>query len=130
MTETSLTTLFGGTTVVQALLWLLAAGALLFLVVKVWPKIRAFVATVDALAVLPAKLQLLDEIHHEVKPNTGTSLNDSVRRTEAGLEKQAETIAEISAQVAGLQLLMESGDEALNARVDELEDTLTTRKEC
>lgn len=42
----------------------------------------AFFETIDALTVLPANLKLLSEIHHEVTPNTGTSLNDAARRAD------------------------------------------------
>ena len=83
MTREQLETLFGNVTVVQCIAWLIAAGALVTIVAKLWPKLRRFMNTIDALSVLPEKIRLLDEIHHEVRPNTGTSLNDSVRRTEA-----------------------------------------------
>lgn len=129
MTEDSLTVLFGDLTVVQAGIWCAALMALLVFVVKAWPKIRAFFATIDALTVLPAKLKLLDEIHHEVKPNTGTSLNDAVRRVEAEQQRQAAALQGQSEKLDGLHNLMESADAELAERVDGLEDTLNVRKE-
>ena len=83
MTEEQVTLLFGDVTFAQVLLWLFAAAALLWLAVRAWPWLVRFVTLVNALGDLPAKLALVDEIHHEVKPNTGTSLNDAVRRVEA-----------------------------------------------
>ncbi|GAB2567558.1 hypothetical protein GCM10027033_24990 [Leucobacter ruminantium] len=97
---------------------------------------RRFVATIDALADLPAKMRLLDEIHHEVRPNTGTSMNDALRRVEAEQIRQAEELADQSAkldtqseQIAGLQKLMEDGDSELSERVTDIEQTLNPRKE-
>lgn len=129
MTESSLTTLFGDLTVVQAIVWFTAAAALIALVVKLWPVIKKFVATVDALADLPGKLALVDEIHHEVRPNTGSSLNDAVRRVEAEQHRQAKQLKEQSEAIAGLQSLMEDGDAELSERVGDIEKTINPDKE-
>ena len=93
MSEGELQTLFGDMTVVQLLLWIAAAIALIVLVVKAWPWLRKFMKTVDALSVLPEKLKLLDEIHHELHPNHGSSLRDSADRTERKVNELAETLA-------------------------------------
>ena len=124
-----------GQTVAFVLAWFVAAAAFVFFVVKLWPVVAKFVETINALSVLPEKLRLLDEIHHEVRPNTGTSMNDSVRRTErlainldnrvAALEQ---TAADQTTQINGLQELMESGDSELAERVDDIESTLTREK--
>lgn len=121
--------LFGDLRVVQLGLWAAAALTLLVVIVKAWPKIRAFFETIDALTVLPAKLKLLDEIHHEVRPNTGTSMNDSLRRVEAEQARQATELASQSEKLDGLNSLMESADAELSERVDGIEDTLNVRKE-
>lgn len=136
MTEEQLATLFGDVTLVQAVLWVIAAVALVVLVVKVWPLVRRFVATIDALADLPAKMRLLDEIHHEVRPNTGTSLNDAVRRVEAEqqrqavqLDQQSIKLEETTEKLTGLQELMETGDDELSERVTDIENTINPAKE-
>lgn len=129
MTEDSLKTLFGDLTVVQFGVWLAALILLLVVIVRAWPKIRAFFETIDALTVLPAKLKLLDEIHHEVMPNTGTSLNDAVRRVEAEQKLQSAKLVCQSEKLDGLHSLMESADAELSERVDGLEDTLNVRKD-
>ncbi|MBO1805829.1 hypothetical protein [Leucobacter ruminantium] len=136
MTEDQLARLLGDLTAVQLVLLVGAVVALIILIVKVWPLVRRFVATIDALADLPAKMRLLDEIHHEVRPNTGTSMNDALRRVEAEQIRQAEELADQSAkldtqseQIAGLQKLMEDGDSELSERVTDIEQTLNPRKE-
>jgi len=128
MSEDQLTRLFGDLTVVQLILGLVSASALIFFIVKLWPAIVKFVATVNALSDLPAKLALVDEIHHEVRPNTGTSMNDAMRRTEARVIALEAQVAEQSGKIDGLQVLMESGDSELAERVDDLENTLTPKE--
>ena len=136
MTEEQLSRLLGDLTAVQLVLLVGTVVALIILIVKVWPLVRRFVATIDALADLPAKMRLLDEIHHEVRPNTGTSMNDALRRVAAEQIRQAEELADQSAkldtqseQIAGLQKLMEDGDSELSERVTDIEQTLNPRKE-
>lgn len=129
MSEDQLRALMGDLSAVQLVLWILAAIAVIVFVVKMWPLISRFVATVNALADLPAKLALVDEIHHEVRPNTGTSLNDAVRRVEAVQRQQSIQLNEQDEKLAGLQDLMESGDADLGARVGDLEDTMHPKKE-
>lgn len=129
MSEDQLTALFGDLRVAQMLVWLFAALALLFIIVRAWPKLKAFIETIDALSDLPAKMRLVDEIHHEVRPNTGTSLNDAVRRTEAKVKQLEAQVTVQTEQIAGLQTLMEAGDSDLSDRVTSLEDTLNPAKE-
>ncbi|UOQ60396.1 hypothetical protein MUN76_15410 [Leucobacter rhizosphaerae] len=133
MSEDQLARVFGDVTIVQGVLWLVALGALWAIAAKFdwWGRLKRFIATIDALAVLPAKLALLDEIHHEVRPNTGTSLNDAVRRVEAvqqqqtiQLNQQDMKLEEQSEKLTGLQELMESGDAELNTRVSDIENTM------
>ncbi|UOR02051.1 hypothetical protein MUN77_01585 [Leucobacter allii] len=130
MTEEQLAVLFGDATLAQAVIWLAAASALVGVAVKFrwWERLKRFIATVDALAVLPQKLKLLDEIHHEVRPNTGTSLNDAVRRIESKTKALELQVAEQSGKIDGLQVLMESADEELADRVGDLEDTLNPKE--
>ena len=136
MSEETLTRLFNSETAVQAILWLAALSVLLGFVVKLWPVVSKFVATVNALSDLPEKLRLLDEVHHEVRPNTGTSLNDSVRRTERRVAEIDSRLGRVegqmdaqSEQIDGLQSLMESADAEIAERVDDLENTVNPRRE-
>ena len=128
MTEDQLTTLFGDVTVVQAVLWILAACAFVFLIWKLWPAMRRFVATVDALGDLPAKLQLLERIDHELHPNSGSSLRDSMDRTEKAVGEIQEQVAEhiewSLAQVAS----GEQQTQAIEDRFDALENTLNPKE--
>ena len=82
--------------VFQAALWILGILAVIGFFVKGWPKIRAFVRLVDALGSLPqfmadttdtleAQNEKIDEIHHEVQYNNGTSVKDSIGRIETHL---------------------------------------------
>lgn len=129
MSEEQLTRLFGDLTVVQLIVWVIAAVALLVLVVKLWPVITKFVATVNALSDLPEKLPKIDriekklvtiesqvkDIHHETHFNSGTSIKDATVRIEE--------------KVDGLQKLMEDGDAELAERVDDLETTLNPKEQ-
>lgn len=129
--EEQLTRLFGDLTVVQLILWLFSAAALIFMVWKLWPVITKFVATVNALSDLPTKLKTIDtieskivgieskvagiesqvqDIHHETHFNSGTSIKDATVRIEE--------------KVDGLQKLMEDADAELAERDDELEGRL------
>jgi hypothetical protein len=106
--------LFGDTSLVQAVLWVVAAVALIALIIKLWPFIKNAVAIVDALVTLPAVLGRLasveakvDGIHHETHKNDGSSIKDAVGRVEEG--------------VAGLHGRMDDVDRQLTslAREDE-----------
>ncbi len=129
MSEDQLTALFGDLEVAHMLVWLFAALSLLFIIVRAWPKLKAFVETIDALSDLPAKMRLVDEIHQEVRPNTGVSMHDSMRRTEAKVTALENQLLEQSAKIDGLQVLMESSDSELAERVDEIESELNPGKE-
>lgn len=83
ITEEQLNLLFGDLRVAQVIVWLVALGALFAIVAANWKRIKYTFQIADALIALPDTMALVHEIHHEVKPNTGTSLNDSQRRTEA-----------------------------------------------
>lgn len=122
MTEDQLRALVGDISAVQLVLWILALIALVLFVVKMWPLVTKFVATVNALADLPAKLAKIDtiethvkEIHHETHFNSGTSIKDATVRIEE--------------KVDGLQALMEAGDTELAERVDDLENTMNPGKD-
>ncbi|MFD5599168.1 hypothetical protein ACFWHR_03830 [Leucobacter sp. NPDC058333] len=128
MIEDQLELIFGNLTVVKAIIWAAAAIAFIAAVVKLWPAFTKFVATVNALSALPAKLKLLDEIHHEVRPNTGTSMNDALQRVEAEQQRQASQLNGQDEKLSGLQHLMESGDADLSSRVSNIEDTIDPRK--
>ncbi|RZT66724.1 hypothetical protein EV139_0851 [Leucobacter luti] len=121
--------LLGDLSAVQLGFWALAVIALAFFGVKMWPWLNRFVATVNALADLPAKLSTISDIeqkvvriesqvkdiHHETHFNSGTSIKDATVRIEN--------------KVDALQTLMETGDAALNERVEDIENTLQPPKE-
>lgn len=86
--------------VLQAAGWVVAAFAVLLFVVKAWPFIRNTFRILDALAQLPdfmertddalkatkdtleAQTKTIDEIHHEVNYNNGSSVKDAIHRLE------------------------------------------------
>ena len=82
--------------VLQAAGWVLAGFAVLAFVVKAWPFIRNTFRILDALAQLPdfiertdetlkAQKVTIDEIHHEVNYNNGSSVKDAIHRLEVQL---------------------------------------------
>lgn len=77
--------------VFQAAAWVIGILAIIAFFVKGWPKIRAFVRLVDALGELPQFMvdtkTKIDDIHHEVHYNNGSSVKDAIAR----LEKAAGT---------------------------------------
>lgn len=75
--------------VLQAVLWLVAVGLFIGLVVKMWPYLWNSVQIVNALLKLPAiaaqlpqLAQQVKDIHHETHRNDGSSLKDAVSRIE------------------------------------------------
>lgn len=94
--------LLGNLSALQLVAWIVAAGLLITLLVKLWPFVRNAVAIVDALVQLPAlsrqvgsmKSQI-DSIHHETHNNDGSSIKDAVDRIEvgvAGLYERMDTV--------------------------------------
>lgn len=61
MTEEPLTRLFGNTTIVEGILWVIAAAAFITFLVWAWPKIYAAVITLNLIASLSTRLASLDE---------------------------------------------------------------------
>lgn len=95
-------TLLGDVTLVQTVLWIVAAGLAVGVVVKLWPFIRNAVAIVDALVALPAMAKQVKSIHHELHPNGGSSMNDSLRRVEGGVKRLDDTSDRLERGVKGL----------------------------
>ena len=65
----------------------------------------------------PGLMERMQSVEHEVRPNTGTSLNDSVRRTEAHLREVDEKID----RALAWQRTHEEKSDAIVARVDKIE---------
>lgn len=92
---------------------------------RVWPVVKTIPAGVvafargvitaaqvlDSVKGLPAFIERTDAamaaVHHELHPNSGTSLNDSVRRTEARVSELGETADRLEEGVAGLYVKYE-----------------------
>lgn len=90
--------------VFQAVGWVLGSLAVIAFFVKGWPKIRAFVKVIDALTELPTFMETttetlrgqnekIEEIHHEVQYNNGSSVKDSIERIEdhLGIQRKRTT---------------------------------------
>ena len=91
--------------VLQVVGWILGALGLIAFAVKGWPTVRKFVAFIDALFSLPAFIARTDEtlteqnvkiqqIHHEVNYNNGSSVKDAVARVELGMKSIHEKVDE------------------------------------
>lgn len=77
--------------VAQAVVWFIAAFAVLAFMVKAWPFIRNTFSILDALSTLPKFMEetahKLESIHHEVNYNNGSSVKDAIVRIESGVMK-------------------------------------------
>lgn len=94
--------LLGDITLLQAVLWIVAAAVFIGVVVKLWPFVRNAVAIVDALVALPAMAKQVKSIHHELHPNGGTSMKDALGRVEKGVERLDDTSDRLERGVRGL----------------------------
>ena len=83
---TFFTALFGNASVAQVLIWVTAVIVLIVLLVRLFPAVRRFVHTMDALGDLPGALEKLDHIQEELKvlaelrPNHGGSIRDHITK--------------------------------------------------
>ncbi|MBB3158209.1 hypothetical protein FHS07_001905 [Microbacterium proteolyticum] len=117
-----------------------AFGVWLF-VRKVWPVVRSIPSGVlafargvitaaqvlDSVKGLPAFIDRTDAqmaaIHHELHPNSGTSMNDAVRRTEARVAELGETSERLEVGVAGLYRKVDELAEVDDRLWSEIENT-------
>jgi hypothetical protein len=131
---TDWTDIFGDLTIAQAMLWIAAAGALITLVVKLWKPLKAFSDFLDDVKGepgrpgVPARPGLMErvssietslsEVRHEVLPNTGTSLNDSVRRTEGAVGVLTESVKTLQDDMTEAHRKLDND----KSRIDELDE--------
>lgn len=131
---TDWTDIFGDLTIAQAMLWIAAAGALITLVVKLWKPLKAFSDFLDDVKGepgrpgVPARPGLMErvssiesslsEVRHEVLPNTGTSLNDSVRRTEGAVGVLTESVKTLQDDMTEAHRKLDTD----KSRIDELDE--------
>jgi hypothetical protein len=132
--------------IVAGILILLAA--VVGFVRKTWPALKAFVETVISLQNLPAFMETttktlaaqdarqrgvaaglvaqnvqIEEIHHEVTFNNGSSVKDSVSRVEASVK----VVSDRQSDLAATQKRIEKGVAGLYERTAALERTQPTR---
>lgn len=95
--------LFGDITVVQAITWILALVAFALLALRGWKLLGALKDFLDDVKGEPARpgvparaglMERVQRIEHEVLPNTGTSLNDAVRRTDEAVVRLEQSVSE------------------------------------
>jgi uncharacterized protein YoxC len=105
----------------QAVLWLVAAALFIGVVVKLWPFVRNAVAIVDALVQLPplakqvAEMKAqIDGIHHETHKNDGSSIKDAVDRVEVGVAGLYTKVDGLEQQIGDLQ----AADEEIRADIE------------
>jgi ABC-type siderophore export system fused ATPase/permease subunit len=101
-------------TAVQVVAWVACATVVTVAFVKAWPWVRKAFKLVDALTELAdfipetrATLKLQDEriaeIHHETHENNGTSIKDSMRRTENTLDRVERGVKGLYDRTAALE---------------------------
>jgi len=102
--------LLGDLTVVQVVLWMLFFTLIIGLIVKAWPFIKglvAFVGVVPILLTLPKFMEdvnkKIEEIHHEVHFNDGSSAKDGILRVEVGVKGLYAEIDELKRRDSELQ---------------------------
>lgn len=95
--------LLGDLTAVQFVLWIVAVGVVIALLIKLWPFIRNAVAIVDALVQLPAMKAQIDSIHHETHTNNGSSIKDATSRIEHGVKGLHDRMDAVEADVKALR---------------------------
>jgi nitrate/TMAO reductase-like tetraheme cytochrome c subunit len=132
--------LFKGQPWLPASLWVVGILTFLFFVCrgvyKAWPLLKAFVLTVISIQGLPEFMvsttatleqqnQKIEEIHHEVNYNNGSSVKDAVSRLEVGQRSDRKMHRRIERGVKGLYTRVDGIDEQLL----ELHDTDTTMRE-
>lgn len=104
MTEEHLTTLFGDVTVVQVILWLIAAGLLIALIAKIWPSLTKLATSINLLLQLGAKLAGMDakleRVRAQVENSHSTNLRDEL---DADRKRQQEQHSEVVSLVRGVQ---------------------------
>jgi hypothetical protein len=98
-----------------AALWVITAviglGFLIRWVGRAWPKLRRFVKTMDSLVELPefmdkttatlaAQNEQIEQIHHEVNFNNGSSVKDATSRIESKVDTLTTTVAEVQSKLA------------------------------
>lgn len=99
--------LLADTSALQLVFWFVAIGALVAVIVKLWPALSQFVTIMNAVTGLPDYItraderterleQKVDGIYHETHKNDGSSVKDAVDRIEvgvAGLHTKVEELA-------------------------------------
>lgn len=122
--------------VLQVVGWILGGLGIIAFVVKGWPTFRRFIAFVDALLSLPAFIARTDEtlevhtekiqeIHHEVNYNNGSSVKDAVARVEKRVSEIDEGVASLHKKVDSQKVALDKADDDLR---HELEKTRPPRK--
>lgn len=91
--------LLADTSALQLVFWIGAIGALIAVVVKVWPALSQFVEIINATAGLPDYIKRADDrhkrleskvdgIYHETHNNDGSSVKDAVDRIEKSINEE------------------------------------------
>lgn len=106
--------LLGDTSALQLVFWFIAIGALIAVIVKLWPALTQLVTIVNSVTGLPSFIARTDAtllsqdvkieaIHHEVHYNNGTSVKDSQARTERVITEEImpalKTLADANVQL-------------------------------
>lgn len=97
--------LLADTSALQLVFWLIAIGALIAVVVKLWKPLSQFVQIVNATAGLPEYIARADErhkrleakvdgIYHETHNNDGSSVKDAVDRIENSINNEVKPTLE------------------------------------
>lgn len=117
-----LTDFFSGISALQLILWVIAIGAFVGFVIKLWPFLRKFVRTVDVVIQLSDALPKLQAdvamIRHEVLPNGGGSLKDQATRTEAAVDTLTKEVAHVRRQQASTKTTLARTEKTLTEHIN------------
>lgn len=127
--------------------WIVTGFLAVIVLSKAWPTIRRFVTTGDAIGGLPELITLVhalgtkldtmtdsvEQIHHEVTLNDGSSVKDAVNRTEATGVRLEAGVKRLEAVQAGQTVLLGAVTERQNdaekalVRIHERIDAVTPK---
>lgn len=118
-----LTFLLADTSALQLVFWVVAIVALVAFIVKLWPALSQFVAIMNAVTGLPQFIERtdtrIDEIHHEVHYNDGTSAKDAIKRVEEGVAGLYEKVDGVAADLAKAKETLSASDEQIRKDLED-----------
>lgn len=114
--------LLADTSALQLVFWIVAIGALIAVLVKLWPALTQFVTIMNAVTGLPEFIARtntsVDEIHHEVHYNDGTSAKDAIKRVEDGVAGLYDKVEGLASDLADAKTTLSASDAQIRADLE------------